>query len=60
MPPNYVDRQALATFGHALTNAPRSLLSDLKIPHREIEAKLEPALTISAPLLLVVPLAIYQ
>ncbi len=58
--PNYVDRQALASFGHALRRAPRSLLDDLDIPRREIPNKLGRALTISAPVVLVVPLAIYQ
>ena len=58
--PNYVDRQTLASFGQALTNAPRSLLGDLDIPRTEIASKLSGALTISAPVVLVVPLAIYQ
>jgi hypothetical protein len=58
--PHYIDRQALASFGQALKKAPRSLLDDLDLSRGELANKLRRALTISAPVVLVLPLAIYQ
>jgi hypothetical protein len=57
---SFVDRQSLASFGHALRQAPASLLNDLKIPKAQIASHVEDELSIPTPVVLVVPLAIYQ
>lgn len=58
--PFYIDKQALASFGQALTGAPKTLLKDLEIPRGRVARAVTDALRIPAPVLLVVPLAIYQ
>jgi hypothetical protein len=60
VPPYYLDRQALATFGQALKRAPVTLLEDLGIPRASVGRRLKTALRIPSPVVLVVPLAIYQ
>jgi hypothetical protein len=59
-PPRYFDRETLATFGPALKHADSSLLTRLNLDRADVVSRLRDSLTIPAPVVVVLPVAIYQ
>jgi hypothetical protein len=57
---NYIDRETLTTFGPALTKAPHSVLASLGLAENEVLSKVTASVTFAAPLVVVLPVAIYQ
>jgi hypothetical protein len=61
IPCRYFDRQALATYGPALEDAPKSVLKTLGLGGlSSIERVVRESVTFDVPILVVLPIAIYQ
>jgi hypothetical protein len=56
----YVDRQTVQTYGSALLKAPQSILSYLGVTRRDVVGNVSASMTFRAPVLVVLPVAIYQ
>jgi hypothetical protein len=56
----YVDAQTVQTYGSALLKAPPSILRYLGVTRREVVADVSASMTFRAPVLVVLPVAIYQ
>jgi hypothetical protein len=59
-PRAYFDRETLTTFGPALERADQSLLDLLKLDRDRLIQHVRDSLTISSPVAVIIPLAIYQ
>jgi hypothetical protein len=60
VPCTYFDRQTLATFAPALQKSSKRLLRSLGISPRDVERSVRSSVTFRAPVVVVLPLAIYQ
>ncbi len=56
----YVDRQTVQTYGSALLTAPQSILRYLGVTRRDAVRDVSASMTFRAPVLVVLPVAIYQ
>jgi hypothetical protein len=59
-PVNYSDRQTTLTYTPALQAAPNSLLESLNLRRGDVRKVVQSSVTLSAPMMVVVPTAIYQ
>jgi hypothetical protein len=60
LPCRYFDRETLSTFAPALQAAPRSVLESLGMKEDEVLSRVRSSVTFGVPLVVVLPVAIYQ
>jgi hypothetical protein len=60
VPCTYSDLQTLTTFAPALQKAPDSLLSNLGVKRKDVLRRVRDSVTFRAPIVVVLPVAIYQ
>jgi hypothetical protein len=59
-PCSYFDTQTLGTYGAALEKAPESVLRNLRMKRNEVVGSVRASVTFDVPIVVVIPLAIYQ
>ena len=60
LPCRYFDRETLSTFAPALQEAPASVLESLGMSEKDVFARVRASVTFGVPLVVVLPVAIYQ
>jgi len=57
---SYIDRQTISLFAPALQTAPQSILDNLGLVRAQILTRIQQSATFPSPVVVVVPVAIYQ
>lgn len=60
LPCRYFDRETVSTFAPALQGAPASVLESLGMRREDVFARVRASVTFGVPLVVVLPVAIYQ